>query len=103
MIMRDELAQFDDCTNNEYHKNVAKLIDERILRAYRLWPNNYIAFDMLYGQQRFENEYSGAEKNTFEQRLHELDRYEESSDQLKDILLGIYTNPVRNKIEKGWI
>jgi 1-acyl-sn-glycerol-3-phosphate acyltransferase len=62
IIKKEELQQFDNCTNNEYHKNVAKLIDARILKAYKLWPNNFIAYDMLYGQQRFKSEYTEAEK-----------------------------------------
>lgn len=99
IIKKEELQQFDNCTNNEYHKNVAKLIDARILKAYKLWPNNFIAYDMLYGQQRFKNEYTEAEKITFEKHLCKLDCYEDCLDNLKDILLGIYANPVRNSMK----
>lgn len=99
MIMRDELLKFDGCTNNEYHKNVAKLIDNRILKAYRLWPNNYISYDLLYGQQRFQDKYSIAEKAAFEMHLCKLNTYDDFSDNLKDILLGIYANPVISCME----
>ena len=99
IIKKEELQQFDNCTNNEYHKNVAKLIDARILKAYKLWPNNFIAYDMLYGQQRFKSEYTEAEKITFEKHLCKLDCYEDCLDNLKDILLGIYANPVRNSMK----
>ena len=99
IIKKEELQQFDNCTNNEYHKNVAKLIDTRILKAYKLWPNNFIAYDMLYGQQRFKSEYTEAEKITFEKHLCKLDCYEDCLDNLKDILLGIYANPVRNSMK----
>lgn len=95
-IRREELLQFNDSTNNEYHKQVARLIDQRILKAYRLWPNNYIAHDMRYGQQRYAAHYTEAEKQAFEQHLTTLDRYEYDSLALKDILLGIYANPVDN-------
>jgi 1-acyl-sn-glycerol-3-phosphate acyltransferase len=98
MIIKEELLQFDGCTNNEYHKDVAKLIDERILKGYKLWPNNYIAYDLLYGKQHFKNEYSLDEKMVFEKHLCKLDRYEDCSDKLKDILLGIYASPVKNKM-----
>ena len=99
IIKKEELQQFDNCTNNEYHKNVAKLIDARILKAYKLWPNNFIAYDMLYGQQRFKSEYTEAEKITFEKHLCKLNCYEDCLDNLKDILLGIYANPVRNSMK----
>ena len=46
-ITEDELMQYDDLTNNEYHKAVAQLIDSRINAGYRLWPNNYIAHGRL--------------------------------------------------------
>ena len=99
-IRREELTQFDNCTNNEYHKNVAQLIDSRIIEAYHLWPNNYIAYDILYGQQRFTHEYTKEQKTDFEKHLTRLDRYENNSDILKDILLNIYANPVKNKLTK---
>ncbi len=97
-ITAEELHQYDDCTNNEYHKCVAHLIDDRILRAYQLWPNNYIAYDMHYGQQRFVSHYTAKEKKAFEHRLEKLEQYEHDAMLLKDVLLGIYSNPVRNKL-----
>lgn len=94
MITAYELMAFNDCTNNEYHKKVAQLIDRRIISAYKLWPNNYIAHDMLYGQRRFTDHYNIAEKAAFEAHLTKLERFESDLDALKDILLAIYANPV---------
>ena len=94
MITAYELMAFNDCTNNEYHKKVAQLIDRRIISAYKLWPNNYIAHDMLYGQRRFTDHYNLAEKAAFEAHLTKLERFESDLDALKDILLAIYANPV---------
>nr|AMP54951.1 hypothetical protein [uncultured bacterium]AMP55016.1 hypothetical protein [uncultured bacterium] len=48
-ISHAELAKFENFTNNEYHKAVALLLDSRINTAYRLYPNNYIAYDLRYG------------------------------------------------------
>jgi hypothetical protein len=101
IITEEDLVMFNDCTNNEYHKKVAKLIDQRILSAYKLWPNNYIAYDILYGQQRFVDRYTHEEKNRFEKHLSKLDQYENDIDTLKDIFLGIYANPVKNMLETG--
>ena len=98
MITHEDLMQFNECTSNEYHKQVAQLMDQRILHAYRLWPNNYIAYDMRYGQQRFSKEYCQKEKNAFEEHLKKLDHYANDLTALKDIFLGIYANPVKNKI-----
>ena len=96
MITDDELMEFNNCTNNEYHSKVAKLIDSKILKAYKLWPNNYIAFDILYGQQRFIERYTKEEKATFEKHMTKLDHYDNEAEDLKDIFLAIYANPVIN-------
>ena len=98
VITKDELMQFNDSTSNEYHKQVAQLIDSRIVPAYRLWPNNYIAHDMRYGQQRFIEYYTKEEKNAFEKHLSKIDNYDSDHVILKDILLTIYSNPVDTKL-----
>ncbi|MBP5258516.1 MAG: 1-acyl-sn-glycerol-3-phosphate acyltransferase [Prevotella sp.] len=97
MIKEEELTRFNGSTNNEYHKQVAELIDSRIQSAYRLWPNNYIAHDIQYGQQRFIDKYTPEDKAAFEKHLAKLDKYEGSTEELREILLGIYANPINNK------
>lgn len=94
-ITEEELSYFDNLTSNEYHKAVALLIDSRIRPAYRLYPNNYIAHDIRYGSRRFSGFYTQEEYDAFVKRLGKLDRYDTCDlDQLKDIFLGIYANPV---------
>ena len=97
-IAHAELAKFEACTNNEYHKAVARLIDSRINTAYRLYPNNYIAYDLLYGTTRYRDAYTADEQAAFVCRMNKLERYDTCDiDRLKDIFLGIYANPVNNK------
>ena len=94
-ITEDELMQYDHLTNNEYHKAVAQLIDSRIIPAYRLWPNNYIAHDIRYGSKAFQSFYTKEQREAFLRRLGHLDKYDECDlDQLKDIFLSIYSNPI---------
>ena len=45
-ITTDDLSIYNSCTNNEYHKKVAELIDSRINAGFKLTPNNYIAHDL---------------------------------------------------------
>ena len=97
-ITEDELSYYDDLTSNEYHKAVAQLIDSRINPAYKLYPNNYIAHDIRYGSKKFRGFYTTEEYDAFMKRLSKLDRYDTCDlDQLKDIFLGIYANPVENR------
>lgn len=93
-----ELSAFEGQTNNDYHKSVAKLIDRRINLAYRLYPNNYIAHDLLYGNSKYKSMYSEEQYDAFTRRLSKLDRYDTCDmERLKDIFLGIYANPIDNK------
>jgi 1-acyl-sn-glycerol-3-phosphate acyltransferase len=97
-ITEAELRRFDNCTNNEYHKRVAQLIDNRIHSAYMLTPNNYIAHDLLYGQHVYQNYYSQEQRQAFAQYMEKLNLYEISEpDVLKDFFLSIYANPVDNR------
>lgn len=96
-IRREELAAFDHLTNNEYHKAVAGLIDGRINAAYRLFPTNYIAYDLRYGRTQYKDKYTEGQRAEFERRLRKLSRYDTCDvEQLTDIFLGIYANPVIN-------
>ena len=98
-ISEDELSCYESLTSNEYHKTVARLIDSRINPAYRLYPNNYIAHDIRYGSTKFRAFYTQAEYDAFQKRLGRLDDYDTCDlDQLKDIFLGIYANPVENRL-----
>lgn len=93
-----ELAKFENVTNNEYHKLVAQLLDSRIRAAYRLYPNNYIAYDLRYGTTKYKDCYTDEQKKVFMQHLQALEKYDTCDiEKLKDIFLGIYSNPVNNK------
>lgn len=97
-LAADELAAFGHLTNSEYHKAVARLIDQRINAAYRLYPNNYIAHDLLYGNTRHRQCYTDEQYEAFNARLAKLDRYAETCDleRLREIFIAIYANPVES-------
>ena len=93
-----ELSAFENQTNNEYHKSVAKLLDRRINAAYRLYPNNYIAHDLLYGNEKYKSMYTQEQYDAFRERLTLLDRYDTCDlERLKEIFIGIYAHPVDNQ------
>ena len=93
-----ELSAFESQTNNEYHKSVAKLLDRRINAAYRLYPNNYIAHDLLYGNEKYKSMYTQEQYDAFRERLTLLDRYDTCDlERLKEIFIGIYAHPVDNQ------
>ena len=93
-----ELSKFENLTNNEYHKAVARLLDSRINKAYRLYPNNYVAYDLRYGTTEDRDCYTDEQKTMFINYLKRLEKYDTCDiEKLIDIFLGIYSNPVNNK------
>ena len=93
-----DLQTFSDLTSSDFHKSVARLIDKRICSAYRLYPNNYIAHDVLYGNQIYSSKYTAEQKEAFVRHMHKLDRYAEECnvERLYEIFLGIYSNPIES-------
>ncbi|MCD8304800.1 MAG: acyltransferase [Prevotellaceae bacterium] len=94
-----ELTCLSRLTTKDYYRAVSDIITDRIIDGYRLFPNNYIAYDFRYGCTRFAKTYTPDEKEAFSQRVQELSRYDTCEfEQLADIFLGIYSNPVKNKL-----
>lgn len=92
----EELCQYETLSSSSFNRMVAKLVDSRICGAYRLWPNNYIAHDMLYGNSTYAGHYSSSQKEEFIAHMNQLDQFDDCcpSERLRDIFLGIYAGPV---------
>ena len=85
------VQQFNNSTVQQFNKHVALLIDQRIHEAYKLWPNNYIAHDLLHNQQQYIQYYTPEEKAAFQNHISTFQHFNVST------LLSIYANPVNNK------
>lgn len=99
-----ELMALSGLVQNEFHQQVARLIDSRINSHYKLWPNNYIAHDLLYGQTHYQAYYTPEQKQTFLSYMDVLDSMAQKEqyavqdlDALHEIFLGIYAYPVDSK------
>lgn len=76
---------------------LAGLMDKEIYRNYRLWPNNYIAADLLDGKDGCSDFYSALEKDAFVEYMdQELASLHLDKPAHREIFLGIYARPVRN-------
>lgn len=90
-------------TNNEFLEVVSKLIDKQIFLNYHLWPSNYLAFDLINNSNTYSKHYTNDTKIILEKRLEETyNCIGKKNDEIKDIFLRIYANPVinKNKIEQ---
>ena len=87
---------------SDFNRAVARLIDQRIISAYRLTPNNYIAYDLLHLTSKFADRYTAAQRHAFlthTERLRELHIDDLTTlNALRDILWSIYANPVEQKL-----
>jgi 1-acyl-sn-glycerol-3-phosphate acyltransferase len=84
--------------NDNYNKQIqalAQVIDDAILQSYKLWPTNYIAYDLLYKTEKYKAYYTADEKSLFERR-YEL-KIDTTNEQMVDSFLAMYANPVVNK------
>ena len=92
----DEIARVEH-NHNKQIQMLAQKIDDSILQSYKLWPTNFIAYDMLYKTTAFQHKYTPEEKQLFQRRL-EL-RINDNSSILKEGFLSMYANPVVNKLK----
>ncbi len=76
-----------DCENV---KEAAMKIDRQIYLNYKLWPTNYIAYDIITQTKTYDHMYKKAEKEEF------LLRYKNLKEEIRRIVLQTYANPVIN-------
>ncbi len=90
----DIILTENDNTNKQIQA-LAQAIDDSILQSYKLWPTNYIAYDLLHNSNEYSSNYSDNEKQLFERRL-EL-KIDANNDTMRESFLAMYANPVVNK------
>ncbi|GHV64788.1 glycerol acyltransferase [Bacteroidia bacterium] len=97
----EEMDAIDKLSSKgEKAEALAKLIDAHIHRNFKLWPNNYIAYDLLHSATTFADKYTQEEKETFTKAMHyKVDKITGSKSVLNNIFLEIYANPVRNYLK----
>lgn len=85
---------------NELYTTIVRHIDREIHRHYRLFPNNYIAHDLLTGKDEQTAHYQPADKVNFERYLAEqLEKITVPQPDiafLRERILTMYANPLRN-------
>jgi 1-acyl-sn-glycerol-3-phosphate acyltransferase len=92
-----ESIEVDYDNTNKQIQAVAQVIDDSILSTYKLWPTNYIAYDLLNKTNRYADKYTESEKSLFERRL-EIKIDEDNPVELQGFL-AMYANPVVNQLK----
>ena len=81
---------------------IAEHIDKEIFRNYRMYPSNYIALDMLEGNEAHAGRYTADDKAAFEKYLQgqiaRIDIPNKDEAFLRERMLTMYANPARNSL-----
>lgn len=99
----DEIGNFKD--NNTASKYICAIIDQAIHRSYKIFPINYVAYDMLHNTSRFSANYTEEQKQeTIDYLNRQLakvdipDLSEEERNYMMEMMLVMYANPLKNKL-----
>ena len=99
-LTAEEIAQAAACDKNERYQVIRQAIDNRVVAGYKLWKNNYVAYDILNRTDKYAQMYETADVEKFVAYMNrQLATVEPELDQeaLKTTFLEIYANPVVNK------
>jgi 1-acyl-sn-glycerol-3-phosphate acyltransferase len=92
-----EKIKIENDNNNKQIQALAQVIDDSILQSYKLWPTNFIAYDILNNTSKFAHLYDEKERQLFERRLEM--RIDAENETMKTGFLAMYANPVVNKLK----
>ena len=88
---------------NEQLTMLADAIDRRIHKNYSIFPNNKVAYDELFNENRFAGEYTKEEKQRFddylEGQLQKIELENKDSVYLRTKMLEMYANPLVNHLK----
>lgn len=99
-LTEDEIREASYCDKNDRFQLIRHAVDRRIISGYRLWKTNYMAYDIVTGGSKYADKYTAEDMAAFKKYIDgQLTKVEPTLDQneLKDILLHIYSNPVLSK------
>ena len=93
----------EDTPKTDIFRIIAEHIDKGIHANYRLFPNNYIAVDILEGGNRMAEHYTPEDKATFEKylavQLGKISIPNKDEAFLKECMLKMYANPAVNQLK----
>lgn len=99
-LTREEIEAASICDKNDRYQAIRHAVDRRVIEGYKLWKTNYIGYDLVNNTSKYADFYTSEDVKQFiDYTNHKLSKIEKSlnRDELKDIFLRIYGNPVMMK------
>lgn len=87
-----------ETTINEQIEKLGQHIDQQIYRNFKLWPNNYIAEDILNGTNNNSDLYTEDQYNKFKNILEKaVSEIQGDTEIIRRMFLQMYVNPILNQ------
>ena len=99
-LTSEEIAEAAACDKNDRYQQIRRAIDRRVIAGYKLFKNNYVAFELLNGGSKYAHLYEQEDVQKFVGYMeHQLSKVEVelNRDEVKEVFLQIYANPVVTK------
>lgn len=99
-LTEEEIREASECDKNDRYQKIRAAVDRRIIKGYKLWKTNYMAYDILNPGNKYKDHYSKFEMEDFKAYTDNQLKLVENTldiDELRKIFLDIYANPVVNK------
>lgn len=99
----DELS--DDIDKSELLNIIRTEIDKSIYKGYKLYPCNYIAYDLIHNTDRFlQSDYTNEDKEKFVSYVNnqlgkiDIETSDEEKEFMRNMIYTMYSNPLKNKL-----
>ncbi|MCQ2175469.1 MAG: acyltransferase [Bacteroidales bacterium] len=99
-LTEEEIEMASHCDKNDRYQWIRHAADRRVIEGYKLWKTNYIAYDLVFGVNKYSMYYNDADVEAFKAYTeHKLKKAERGldKDELRDIFWRIYANPIVSK------
>lgn len=99
-LTSEEIEQASLCDKNDRYQLIRHAVDLRVIDGYKLFKNNYIAYDIANHSFKYSHMYEKADLEQFVTYMeHQLDTVEPevNREDLRRIFIDIYANPVVTK------
>ncbi len=99
-ITSEEIAEAAQCDKNDRYQKIRHAVDQRVIEGYKLWKNNYIAYDIANHSYKYSDMYERPDMEQFVAYMEgQLDTVEPdiNREDLRRVFLDIYANPVVTK------
>ncbi len=96
-LLSDSTANIE----NEFVPFLLKEIDKQVYLNYKLWPNNYIAYDLLQGNNEYaDKNYTVKQKKAFEEYIEvKASEFADIRSPLIEGMINLYATPLINRLK----